>query len=72
MWECGIRGSSNPYMLKARAVSDLFQVGAGLHQGCKTRKPVDCLLWVGNESLPLVKEFKYLTVLFTSEGVMGR
>ena len=32
-------------------------------------KPLDCLLWVGNESLPQVKEFKYLCVLFTSEGV---
>ena len=37
-----------------------------------SRKPVDCLLWVGNESLPQVKEFKYLIVLLTSEGMMGR
>ena len=37
-----------------------------------SRKPVDCLLRVGNESLPQVKEFKYLRVLFTSEGMMGR
>ena len=37
-----------------------------------SRKPVDGLLWVGNESLPQVKEFKYLRVLFTSEGMMGR
>lgn len=32
------------------------------------RKTVDCSLRVGNESLPQVKEFKYLGVLFTSEG----
>ena len=37
-----------------------------------SRKPVDCLLQVGNVSLPQVKEFKYLGVLFTSEGMMGR
>ena len=37
-----------------------------------SRKPVDCLLRAGNESLPQVKEFKYLRVLFTSEGMMGR
>ena len=32
---------------------------------------MDCLLRAGNESLPQVKEFKYLGVLFTSEGMMG-
>ena len=32
---------------------------------------MDCLLRAGNESLPQVKEFKYLRVLFTSEGMMG-
>uniref|UniRef100_A0A671UC54 ribonuclease H n=1 Tax=Sparus aurata TaxID=8175 RepID=A0A671UC54_SPAAU len=37
-----------------------------------SRKPVDCLLQVGNVSLPQVKEFKYLGVLFMSEGMMGR
>ena len=33
-----------------------------------SRKPVDCTVRVGNEALPQVKEFKYLGVLFTSEG----
>ncbi len=33
-----------------------------------SRKWVDRLLEVGNESLPQVKEFKYLGVFFTSEG----
>ena len=33
---------------------------------------MDCLLRVGNESLPQVKEFKYLSFLFMSEGMMGR
>ncbi len=33
------------------------------------RKPVDCPR-VGSEFLPQVKEFKYLRVLFTSEGTM--
>ena len=33
-----------------------------------SRKPVDCTVRVGNEILPQVKEFKYLGVLFTSEG----
>ena len=37
-----------------------------------SRKPMDCLLRVGNESLPQVKEFKYLGVLFASEGTMER
>ena len=37
-----------------------------------SRKPVDYLLRVGNESLPQIKEFKYLRVLFTSEGTMER
>ena len=36
-----------------------------------SRKLVDCLLRAGNESLPQVKEFKYLWVLFMSEGMMG-
>ena len=36
-----------------------------------SRKLVDCLLRVGNVSLPQVKEFKYLRVLFTSEGMVG-
>ena len=30
-----------------------------------SRKPMDCPLQVGNESLPQVKEFKYLGVLFS-------
>ena len=33
---------------------------------------MDYLLRVGNESLPQVKEFKYLRVLITSQGMMGR
>jgi len=36
------------------------------------RKMVDCSLRVGNELLPQAKEFKYLRVLFTSEGRMER
>ena len=41
-----------------------------------SRKPMDCLLRVGNEFLPQVKEVKYLGILFSSEGTreceMGR
>ena len=37
-----------------------------------SRKQVDCPLRVGNASLPQVKEFKYLGVLFASEGTMER
>ncbi|TWW60942.1 hypothetical protein D4764_05G0010320 [Takifugu flavidus] len=33
-----------------------------------TRKKVECLLWVREEVLPQVEEFKYLGILFTSEG----
>ncbi len=33
-------------------------------------KMVNCTLWFGSELLPHVKEFKYLWVLFTSEGKM--
>ena len=33
-------------------------------------KMVDCALQVGSESLPQAREFKYLRVLFTSEGKM--
>ncbi|KAI3374956.1 hypothetical protein L3Q82_021487 [Scortum barcoo] len=36
------------------------------------RKRVACPLRVGGEVLPQVEEFKYLGVLFTSEGKMGR
>ncbi|KAK3533035.1 hypothetical protein QTP70_006219 [Hemibagrus guttatus] len=36
------------------------------------RKKVACTLQVGGEFLPQVKEFKYLGVLFTSEGRMDR
>ena len=36
-----------------------------------SRKPVDYLLQVGNESLPQVKGFKCLRVLFMSERMMG-
>ncbi|CAM4686377.1 unnamed protein product [Leuciscus chuanchicus] len=37
-----------------------------------SRKKVACLLQVGGEFLPQVEEFKYLGVLFTSEGRMER
>ena len=37
-----------------------------------SRKPMDCLLQVGNEFSPQVKEFKYLGILFTSEGTRER
>ena len=33
---------------------------------------MECSLRVGNEILPQVEEFKYLGVLFTSEGLMER
>ncbi|KAI3377171.1 hypothetical protein L3Q82_009083 [Scortum barcoo] len=36
------------------------------------RKRVVCPLWVSGEVLPQVEEFKYLGVLFTSEGKMER
>ena len=36
------------------------------------RKKVECTLRVGDEILPQVEEFKYLRVLFTSEGRMKR
>ena len=36
------------------------------------RKMVACSLRVGGEILPQVEEFKYLGVLFTSEGRMER
>ena len=36
------------------------------------RKRVECTLRVGDEILPQVEEFKYLGVLFTSEGRMER
>ncbi|KAK5874091.1 hypothetical protein PBY51_019069 [Eleginops maclovinus] len=31
---------------------------------------MDCPLQVGNEALPQVKDFKYVGVLFSSEGTM--
>ena len=37
-----------------------------------SRTRVECSLRVGNEILPQVEEFKYLGVLFTSEGRMER
>ena len=37
-----------------------------------SRKRVECSPRVGNEILPQVEEFKYLGVLFTSEGRMER
>ena len=33
-----------------------------------SRKPIDCVLRVGNEFLPQVKDFKYLGILFSGEG----
>ncbi|XP_061737225.1 uncharacterized protein LOC133539140 isoform X2 [Nerophis ophidion] len=36
------------------------------------RKRVECHLRVGEETLPQVEEFKYLGVLFTSEGRVDR
>lgn len=33
----------------------------------KSRKKVDCALWLGSDLLPQMEEFKYLRVLFTSE-----
>jgi len=35
-----------------------------------SRKMVECPLRVGNDIIPQVEEFKYLGVLFTSEGRM--
>lgn len=32
---------------------------------------MQCLLQVGNESLPQVKEFKHLGILFISEGTIA-
>ena len=37
-----------------------------------SRKRVECPLQVGGEVLPQVEEFKYLGILFTSEGRMER
>ncbi|XP_062296309.1 uncharacterized protein LOC134000829 [Scomber scombrus] len=37
-----------------------------------SRKRVECTLRVGDEILPQVEEFKYLGILFTSEGRMER
>ena len=37
-----------------------------------SRKRVDCPLGVRGEPFPQVEEFKYLRVLFTSEGKMER
>ena len=37
-----------------------------------SRKEVGCFLWVGEEILPQVEEFKYLRVLFTREKWSGR
>ncbi|MDF4367610.1 hypothetical protein P3387_26150, partial [Vibrio parahaemolyticus] len=37
-----------------------------------SRKRVDCPLQVRGEVLPQVEEFKYLGILFTSEGRMER
>ena len=37
-----------------------------------SQKKVDCPLQVGGELLPKVEEFKYLRVLFMSEGKMER
>lgn len=34
------------------------------------KKNMDCFLHIGSELLPQVKEFKYIGVLFTSEGKM--
>lgn len=38
----------------------------------RCRKAADCSRRDGSESLAQVKEFKYLGVLFTSEGEMER
>ena len=35
-----------------------------------SQKRVECFLWVGSKILPQVEEFKYLRVLFTSNGRM--
>ncbi len=37
-----------------------------------SQKKVACPLQIGGESLPQVEEFKYIGVLFTSEGRMER
>ncbi len=47
-----------------------FIVDLGIHL-CSLKK-VACPLQVGGEFLPQVEEFKYLGVLFTSEGRMER
>ncbi|KAI3358578.1 hypothetical protein L3Q82_014714 [Scortum barcoo] len=54
-----------------------YSVGSATHlqirgHGSRPRKRVACPLRVGGQVLPQVEEFKYLGVLFTSEGKMER
>lgn len=64
--------------------TDLFPAHVGLWHGCpdenqhlhvqghgsRLEKGGFCPLWVGGEVLPLVEQFKYLGILFMSEGKM--
>ena len=53
-------------------VSDLQNSTSKSEATVLSREPMDCLLRVGNESLPQLKELEYLRVLLMSEGMMGR
>jgi len=44
----------------------------GMRVSTSKSETVECSLRVGSELLPQAKEFKYLRVLFTSEGKMER
>ncbi|KAK0146549.1 hypothetical protein N1851_014121 [Merluccius polli] len=45
---------------------------AGMRISTSKSESMECTLWVGDEILPQVEEFKYLRVLFTSEGRLER
>ncbi len=53
-----------------RKIRKLFIVRIQYKALVLSREPVDCPLRIGNESLPQVKEFKYLGVLVMSGGTM--
>ncbi|CAM4664394.1 unnamed protein product [Leuciscus chuanchicus] len=56
----------------AECVAAEMRISTSKSEAMLSRKRVACPLQVGGEFLPQVEEFKYLGVLFTSEGRMER
>ena len=65
---CDLQRSLYRFAAKCEAAGMRNSISKSMEALVLSWKPMDCLLRVGNEFLPQVKEFRYLGILFLSEG----